>query len=116
MSHSYGPLICCLGGETAESTPVLYGPLITADIYNGECFKSDEKRSFKMETLEPWLAFTVKIPLVGQDGNLKGLCTSTDLLRTSISAMFLKSFWARVFTPDVKRAQWVLLDNLYIML
>ena len=33
-----------------------------------------------METLEPWLAFTVKIPLVGQDGNLEALGTSNDLL------------------------------------
>ena len=74
----------CLAGETAENTPVLYGPLITEDIYNGECFKSDEKRSFKMETLEPWLAFTLKIPLVSQDGNVKGLSISTDLLCTSM--------------------------------
>jgi hypothetical protein len=61
------------GGETAENTPVLYGPLITTDIYNGECFKSDEDRSFRMKILEPWLAFTVKIPLIAKDGNLTGL-------------------------------------------
>ena len=59
---------------------MLYGPLITADIYSGNCFKDNEKKSFKMETLEPWLAFTVKIPLVGQDGNLEALGTSNDLL------------------------------------
>ena len=61
------------GGETAENTPVLYGPLVTTDIYNGECFQSDQDRSFRMETLEPWLAFTVKIPLITHDGDLRGL-------------------------------------------
>ena len=52
---------------------MLYGPLITTYIYNGECFKSDEDRSFRMKILEPWLAFTVKIPLIAKDGNLTGL-------------------------------------------
>ena len=41
-----------------------------------------------METLEPWLAFTLKIPLVSQDGNVKGLSMSTDVLGTSIISMF----------------------------
>ena len=72
MNFGFYMFLFAIGGETAENTPVLYGPLTTAGIYSGECFKSDEEKSFKMETLEPWLAFTVKIPLIGLDGHVKG--------------------------------------------
>ena len=61
-----------LGDRTTENTPILYGPLITEGLYNGECFKTKEDKSFRMETLEPWLAFTFKMPLIGEKGNVEG--------------------------------------------
>lgn len=49
----------------------MYGPLLTTDLFNGRSFESHENPKFRMETLEPWLAFTLKIPV--DLGNARGL-------------------------------------------